>query len=263
VRILMLGDIVGKIGRDAVQTMMPTLNEMYQPHFVIVNGENSAAGLGITPDIARRLFGSGVDVITLGNHTWSKRDVMDYLDQEPRLLRPANYPAGTPGAGFGIFPCRCSGAGRVGVANLLGRTFMDPLDDPFRLADTILESFRGQTHVSFFDFHAEATSEKNAFGCYLDGRASVVVGTHTHVQTADERILPHGTAYLTDVGMVGPQISILGMNAHESVQRFVTQMPHRFEVAAGPVTLCGVVTDIDETTGRASRIERIQIRDIH
>ena len=256
----MLGDVVGKIGRDAVQTMLPTLNDMYAPNFVIVNGENSAAGLGITPDIAQRLFGSGVDVITLGNHTWSKRDIVDYLDYEPRLLRPANFPAGTPGAGSGIFPCRSGG--RVGVANLMGRAFMAPLDDPFRLADTILESFRGQTPISFFDFHAEATSEKTAFGYYLDGRASVVAGTHTHVQTADERLLPRGTAYITDVGMVGPQQSVLGMNVHESVQRFVTQMPHRLEVAEGLVVLCGIVADVDGDTGRAARIERIQIRDI-
>jgi metallophosphoesterase (TIGR00282 family) len=229
---------------------------------VVANGENAAAGHGITPDIARRLLGAGVDALTLGNHTWSKRDIVDYLDHEPRLLRPANYPAGTPGKGYGVFPCR-TGAGRVGVANLLGRTFMEPLDDPFRLADTILEAFRGQTAVSLFDFHAEATSEKNAFGRYLDGRASVVVGTHTHVQTADERLLPRGTAYLTDVGMVGPQDSILGMNPHESVQRFVTQLPHRFEVAPGPVVLCGAVADVDAKTGRASRIERVQIRDIY
>ena len=253
---------MGKAGRDAVQTMMPTLNEMYLPHFVIVNGENSAAGLGITPDIARRFFGCGVDVVTLGNHTWSKRDILDYIDHEPRLLRPANYPAGTPGAGSGVFACR-SGGGRVGVANLMGRTFMEPLDDPFRLADTILESFRGKTVVSFFDFHAEATSEKTAFGYYLDGRASVVVGTHTHVPTADERILPRGTAYVTDVGMVGPQHSVLGMGVQESVQRFVTQMPNRYEVADGPVVLCGIVADIDDKTGRASRIERIQMRDLH
>ena len=258
----MLGDIVGKAGRDAVQTMMPTLNDHYLPHFVIVNGENSAAGLGITPDIARRLFGSGVDVVTLGNHTWSKRDIMEYLDHEPRLLRPANYPAGTPGSGFGVFSCR-SGGGRVGVANLLGRAFMEPLDDPFRRADTILEAFRGKTAVSFFDFHAEATSEKNAFAWYLDGRASVVVGTHTHIQTADERILPRGTAFITDVGMVGPQHSILGMNPQESVQRFISQMPNRYEVADGPVVMCGIVADVDDKTGRASRIERIHIRDIH
>ena len=258
----MLGDIVGKAAREAVQTMLPTLHATYAPNFVIVNGENAAAGLGITPDITRRLLDSGVDVITLGNHTWSRRDIMDYLDKEPRLLRPANYPAGTPGLGHGIFPCR-DGSGRVGVANLMGRTFMDPLDDPFRLADTILESFRGQTPVSFFDFHAEATSEKNALGYYLDGRASVVVGTHTHVQTADERLLPRGTAYVTDVGMVGPQESVLGMGARESVLKFVTQMPHRFEVAEGPLVICGIVADVDGKTGRATHIERVQIRDIH
>ncbi len=205
---------------------------------------------------------AGVDVITLGNHTWSKRDIMDYLDQEPRLLRPANYPAGTPGKGYGIFCCR-SGSGRVGVANLMGRTFMDPLDDPFRLADTILEAFRGQTPISFFDFHAEATSEKNAFGYYLDGRASVVVGTHTHVQTADERLLPRGTAYITDVGMVGPQDSILGMNAmkasRSSSRRCRTASrspPARSSSAASSPTWT-------RQTGRATHIERIQIRDIH
>ena len=259
---MMLGDIVGKCGREAVQTMLPTLHDLYSPDFVIVNGENAAAGLGITPDIARRLFESGVDAITLGNHTWSKRDIVAYLDQEPRLLRPANYPAGTPGRGYGVFGCRTGGA-RVGVANLMGRAFMEPLDDPFRMADTILESFRGQTAISFFDFHAEATSEKNAFGSYLDGRASIVVGTHTHVQTADERLLSRGTAYITDVGMVGPQQSVLGMDAHESVQRFITQTPHRLEVAEGPVVLCGVWADVDAHTGRATQMERIQIRDIH
>ncbi len=256
----MLGDIVGKIGREAIETMLPTLHEMYAPDFVVANGENAAAGLGITPDIARRLLDAGVDAITLGNHTWHKRDILDYLEAEPRLLRPANFPTGAPGKGYGVFRCRTGG--RVGVANLQGRVFMDPLDDPFRLADTILESFRMQTPVSFFDFHAEATSEKKAFGYYVDGRASVVVGTHTHVQTADERLLPGGTAYITDVGMVGPQESVLGMNPQESVQKFVTYLPHRFEVAEGPVTLCGIVADVDADTGRAAHIERVQIRDI-
>jgi metallophosphoesterase (TIGR00282 family) len=256
----MLGDIVGKIGREAVETMLPTLHDMYAPDFVVVNGENAAAGLGITPDIARRLLDAGVDAITLGNHTWHKRDILDYLDCEPRLLRPANFPTGAPGKGYGVFRCRTGG--RVGVANLQGRVFMDPLDDPFRLADTILEAFRPQTPVSLFDFHAEATSEKKAFGYYVDGRVSVVVGTHTHVQTADERLLPGGTAYITDVGMVGPQESVLGMNPQESVQKFVTQLPHRFEVAEGPVALCGIVADVDAATGRAAHIERVQIRDI-
>lgn len=240
--------------------MIPALQDRYAPHFLIVNGENAAAGSGITPDIADDLLQSGVHAITLGNHAWTRREICHYIDREPRLLRPANYPAGTPGRGYGVFTA--TDGTRVGVANLLGRTFMAPLDDPFRLADTILDSFRSQTAVSFFDFHAEATSEKTAFGYYLDGRASAVVGTHTHVQTADERLLPGRTAYLTDVGMVGPQEGVLGMSASVSVNRFVTQLPHRFEVAQGPIVLCGVVVDVDPQTGRATQIERIQMRDI-
>jgi metallophosphoesterase (TIGR00282 family) len=257
----MLGDLVGKSGREAAQQMLPTLREMYGPQFVIANGENSAAGLGITPDIARSLLGSGVDVITLGNHAWNRHEIVPYLDQEPRILRPANYPAGTPGRGFRVFPSSCGV--RVGVANLQGRHFMEPLDDPFRLADTILESFLGQAQVTFFDFHAEATSEKAAFGNYLDGRAGAVVGTHTHVQTADERLLPGGTAFITDVGMCGPQHSVIGMAVEVVLQKFVTQRPHRMEVAAGPVVLCGVVVDLDPQTGHATHIERVQIRDIY
>jgi metallophosphoesterase (TIGR00282 family) len=257
----MLGDLVGKGGREAAQTMLPTLHEMYSPHFIIVNGENAAGGLGITPEIASDLLQSGVHAITLGNHTWNKRAILDYLDHESRILRPANYPAGTPGRGFGVFTA--TDGTRVGVANLMGRVFMEPLDDPFRQADAILEAFLGQTAVSFFDFHGEATSEKMAFGNYLDGRASVVVGTHTHVQTADERLLPHGTAYITDVGMVGPQHSIIGMDAASVVKKFITGLPHRFEVADGPIVLCGIVADVDAKTGRATQIERIQIRDIY
>jgi len=257
----MLGDIVGKSGRDAAESMLPALQETYSPDFCIVNGENSAAGKGITPEIARNFLKCGVDVITLGNHTWGKRDIAPFLDSEPRILRPANYPEGTPGIGCGVFTAR-NGI-RVGVANVMGRTFMEPLDDPFRIADTIMEKFRGKTVITFFDFHAEATSEKMAFGIYLDGRASVVVGTHTHVQTADERILPQNTAYITDVGMVGPQDSILGMESEIIVQKFLTQMPHKFQVAEGPVTLCGIVADVDDNTGRATHIERIQVRDIY
>lgn len=257
----MLGDIVGKSGREAAQTMLPTLQEMYAPHFIIVNGENTAAGKGITAEIADGLLRSGVHAITLGNHTWSKRGIADYLDHEPRLLRPANYPAGTPGRGHGIFTA--TDGTRVGVANLMGRVFMEPLDDPFRLADTILESMHGLAPVTFFDFHGEATSEKMAFGYYLDGRASVVAGTHTHVQTADERLLPRQTAYITDVGMVGPQDSIIGMDPTIIVSKFVTQMPHRFQVAEGPIVLCGIIVDVDGKTGRATHIERVQIRDIY
>jgi metallophosphoesterase (TIGR00282 family) len=206
------------------------------------------------------MFSVGVDAITLGNHTWSRREIGAYLDQEPRVLRPANYPPGTPGNGQGVFTAR--NGTRVGVANLMGRTYMDPLNDPFRTADQILTCFQGRAQISFFDFHAEATSEKIALGYYLDGRASVVVGTHTHVQTADERILPHGTAYITDVGMVGPQDSIIGMETEAVVEKFLTQMPRRFQVAEGLVTLCGIVTDIDPDTGLAQNIARIQIRDI-
>lgn len=256
----MLGDLVGKPGREAAQTMLATLRDMYAPQFVIVNGENAAAGLGITPDIAAGLLHSGVDVITLGNHTWSKHAIIEALEHEPRVLRPANYPSGTPGRGHRIYTA--SDGTRVGVANLMARTFMEPLDDPFRLADTILESFRGQTSISFFDFHGEATSEKMALAYYLNGRASAVVGTHTHVQTADEQILSRGTAFISDIGMVGPQHSILGMDAAGVLKRFVTQMPHRLEVAEGPVVLCGVLVDVDTSTGRAFHIERIQIRDI-
>lgn len=261
-RILMLGDLVGKSGREAAETMLPNLREQYAPDFVICNGENSAAGLGITPEIAIRLLDSGFDAITLGNHTWSKRAINDYLDQEPRILRPANYPPGTPGRGHGVFTTQ-SGA-RVGVANLMGRVFMESLDDPFRLADAIISDFNGLgASISFFDFHGEATSEKTAFGYHLDGRASAVVGTHTHVQTADERILPNGTAYITDVGMVGPQDSIIGMDAENAVKRFLTALPNRLEVAAGPIVMCGVVIDVDPSTGHAQHIERIQTRDIY
>lgn len=256
----MLGDIVGKVGRDAALTMLPGLQDSYQPDLVIANGENAAAGRGITPEIAREFLTSGIDAITLGNHTWSRREIGAYMDQEPRVLRPANYPPGTPGHGFAIFTAR--DGTRIGIANIMGRTFMDPLGDPFRCADEILTCFQGRTAASFIDFHAEATSEKIALGYYLDGRASVVVGTHTHVQTADERILPQGTAYITDVGMVGPQDSIIGMETEAVVDKFLTQMPRRFQVAEGPVTLCGIVADIDPATGLATHIERIQIRDI-
>ena len=256
----MLGDIVGKVGRDAALTMLPTLQETYEPDFIIVNGENAAAGRGITQEIARAMFGAGVDAITLGNHAFGRHDIGGYLDAEPRVLRPANYPEGTAGHGFGIFPAR--DGTRVGVANIMGRTFMEPLSDPFRGCDQILSCFEGRASVSFIDFHAEATSEKIALGYYLDGRASVVVGTHTHVQTADERILPQGTAYITDVGMVGPQDSIIGMETEAVVEKFLTLMPRKFQVAEGLVTLCGIVTDVDPESGLATHIERIQIRDI-
>ncbi|MGO8672445.1 MAG: TIGR00282 family metallophosphoesterase [Capsulimonadaceae bacterium] len=256
----MLGDLVGKPGRDAAMSMLPTLQETYDPDFVVVNGENAAAGHGITPEIAGELLRSGVNVVTLGNHAWARREIVPYLEREPRIIRPMNYPEGTPGAGFGVYCAR--GGAKVAVANIMGRAFMEPLNDPFRAADEFLSSVAGRASVSLIDFHAEATSEKMALGYYLDGRVGAVVGTHTHVQTADERILPNGTAYITDVGMVGPQQSVIGMDAEGVVEKFVTLMPRRYQVAAGAVVLCGVCIDFNDNGRTAIHIERIQIRDI-
>ena len=254
-KIIFIGDIVGKPGRDAALAMVPILRAEYAPDLVIANAENAAGGLGITPEIGRALLKGGMDVLTLGNHTWSKRDVQEFLNQEARVLRPANYPPGSPGRGFGLF--KTAGGTLVGVANLIGRTFMEPLDDPFRAADEIVGALRPMTPVLFLDFHAETTSEKGAMGWHCDGRISAVVGTHTHVQTADERVLPGGTAFITDAGMCGPEDSVIGMDPQIVLQRFRTQMPHKFEVADGPTRLCGVVVEIEDATGRACRIERI------
>ena len=252
----MVGDVVGKPGRQAVLERVPQLKADNAVDFVIVNAENAAGGIGITPDIADTLLDHGeVDVITLGNHAWGKREIFTYLDVEPRCLRPANYPPGAPGQGYRVFH---GSAGPVGVVSLQGRTFMDPVDDPFRAADSILEALRPKTRVIFIDFHAEATSEKQAFGWYVDGRASAVVGTHTHIQTADERILPGGTAYLTDVGMTGPIDSIIGMRRDIVIPKFLSLLPARFEVADGDAILCGVLVDVDPVSGRATDIRRIQ-----
>ena len=260
-RILLIGDVVGKPGLDALLTVLPDLMHIHQPDFVIANGENVAAGKGINSDSARQILDSGVDVITLGNHTWQRPEILPLLDREPRLLRPANYPPGAPGQGHGTYTA--ANGVVVGVANLLGRALMDPMDDPFRAANAIIDDFKGrETRVTCFDFHAETTSEKIAFGLYVDGRATVVVGTHTHVQTADEQILEQGTAYITDMGMTGPQRGVIGMDAHAVIERFLTQRPVRFEVADGPAMLCGVCVTADSKTGKPSAIERILIRDI-
>jgi metallophosphoesterase (TIGR00282 family) len=254
---MMVGDVVGKPGRQATLEWVPELKTQYRVDFIIVNAENAAGGIGITPDIAATLLEQApIDVITLGNHAWGKREIFPYLDVEPRLLRPANYPPGAPGQGWGVFP---SPTGPVGVAALQGRTFMEPVDDPFRAADAILESLAHKTHIVCIDFHAEATSEKQAFGYYVDGRASAVVGTHTHVQTADERILPGGTAYLTDVGMTGPLDSIIGMRREIVIPRFTSLLPARFEVADGEAQLCAVLVDVDPATGQAFHIQRLQV----
>jgi metallophosphoesterase (TIGR00282 family) len=255
-RIMMVGDVVGKPGRNAIMELLPRLKTAHRADFVIVNAENSAGGLGITRDIALGMYNSAkVDVITLGNHAWAKRESHSFLDEELRILRPANFPPMVPGRGMGIFQ---TPNGPVAVIVLQGRTFMEPTDNPFQLVDTLLEEAHKVTKTVFIDFHGEATSEKQAFGWYVDGRVTAVVGTHTHVQTADERILPGGTAYLTDVGMTGPIDSVIGMRLDVVLQRFTTLLPARFEVADGPAKLCGVVIELDTATGRASSITRIQ-----
>jgi metallophosphoesterase (TIGR00282 family) len=256
-RILMVGDVVGKPGRQATLEWVPILKRDYAVDFVIVNAENAAGGIGITPEIAQTFLQSGsIQVLTLGNHAWGKREIYPYLDEEPRLLRPANYPPGAPGRGYGIFP---GPQGPVGVVALQGRTFMEPVDDPFRAADAILETLHRETRVILIDFHAEATSEKVAFGLYVDGRASAVIGTHTHVQTADERILPNGTAYLTDVGMTGPMDSVIGMRPDVVLPRFTSLLPARFEVAEGEAQVCAALIEVETATGQATAIHRLQV----
>ncbi|MBA3727387.1 MAG: TIGR00282 family metallophosphoesterase [Armatimonadetes bacterium] len=256
-RILFLGDIVGKTGRQAVEATLPILIEQYNPDFVLANGENAAAGLGITPDIADRLFATGVDGITLGNHAFQKRDIPEYLNSNKNIIRPANFPPGT--AGRGTMTLEKNGM-KLSVANFCGRVFMAEYDDPFRGADKFISE--APAACKLIDFHCEATSEKMAFGYYVDGRVSAVIGTHTHVQTADERILGGGTAFITDVGMCGPQDSVIGMDREIILRRFTTLMPEKFEVAGGPSVISGVVVNVKDDTGAAESIERILLRDI-
>ncbi|SDX15451.1 hypothetical protein SAMN05444487_11121 [Marininema mesophilum] len=256
-RVLMIGDIMGEVGRSALSTYLPRLKRTHQPDAIIVNGENAADdGRGITRGIAREFFGAGIDGITLGNHTWDKREIFDFIDDEPRMIRPANYPEGAPGASVAKLSLS---RGELTVISLMGRTFLANLDCPFRKADEILKSL-GKTGPILVDFHAETTSEKQALSWYLDGRVSAVIGTHTHVQTADERILPGGTAFLSDVGMTGPYDSVLGMEREIVIKRFLTQLPVRFEVAEGRVQLNGVLLDFD-SSGKARGIKRIRIDD--
>ena len=253
--ILFIGDIIGRPGRELIRKGLRGVVERHQVDFVIANAENSAAGFGITKDVGDSLLEMGVDVMTSGNHIWDKREALDYIAAEPRLLRPANYPAGVPGRGSCVTH---SGDGRaVGVINVMGRVFMTPIDDPFAVVLREIESIRHKTRVIIVDFHAEATSEKVSMGWHLDGKVTLVVGTHTHVQTADERILPQGTAYLTDAGMTGPHDSIIGMERESSLSRFLTALPSKFEPATGNPRLNGIVVAADEKTGRASCVTRI------
>lgn len=261
-KLLFIGDIVGRPGRRVVKERLPTLREQYALDFVIANGENSAGGSGITPETAGEIFSAGVDVITSGDHLWDQKEVTELLAHEQRFLRPLNYPQHTPGQGSGVFPLQSTklkvqGPLSVGVLNAQGRTFMPPLENPFLLAAEEVKRLREQTKIIFVDFHAEATSEKIAFARFLDGQVSAVVGTHTHVQTADEQIFPGGTAYLSDAGFTGPQESVLGREIGPVIKRFVTNMPQRFEVAKNRVLLHGVVIEIDEASGKALKIERV------
>lgn len=255
--ILFIGDVVGSPGREMIKTYLPKLKAKYRPMVTIINGENAAGGKGITEEIAKGFFEQGAQGITLGNHTWDKKDINSYLDQNSNIVRPANFPEGAPGSGYTIIKVNQY---KVGIINLQGRTFLPPLDCPFKKADQLIERIHNETPIIFVDFHAEATSEKEAMGWYLDGRVTAVVGTHTHVQTADERILPKKTAYMTDVGMTGPRDGILGMEKEAVLYRFLTAMPARFEVTKeGSSQLNAVLISIDPQTGQAKKIKRIRI----
>lgn len=253
--ILFIGDIVGRPGRQALSRRLDRLVDRHNVDLVVANGENAAAGFGLTIDIARELFDLGVDVLTSGNHIWDKKEILAYLDRQPALLRPANYPAQVPGTGSGVF---ATSAGiEVGVLNIEGRVFMNALECPFRTADTLVAELQEKTPIVLVDFHAEATSEKVAMGCYLDGRVSAVVGTHTHVQTADARILPGGTGYITDAGMTGSLDSVIGIRKELAIEKFLTQLPVRFEVAKRSPVLCGVLFSVDPASGKAQGVERV------
>lgn len=259
-KILCVGDIVGKPGRSALLGLIDELKEKHGLDFIVVNGENAAGGAGITGRIANGFLHEGVNVVTLGDHTWDQKDIGEYLNKTDRVIRPANFPenADTPGKGVTV---QVAGNGvRVAVINMLGRTFMRfQVECPFKKARQIVEALKADgIKVIIFDMHAETTSEKVAIGHYLDGEVSVIFGTHTHIQTADEQILPQGTAYITDLGMTGPYDSVIGQNKKAIIERFLTSLPRRFSVAEGDVRLCGVIVNIDETTGKAKSIKRIQ-----
>ena len=257
-KVLFIGDIVGKIGRTATKALLPTVVTRYKIDLVIANGENAAAGFGITDKIVAELLGCGVHVITTGNHVWDKKEFIPQISKENRVLRPLNYPPGVPGYGSLLYPLHNSM--KVAVINLAGRVFMSPIDCPFRVGKEEIERLSAFTKIIIVDFHAEATSEKIAFGYYVDGKVSAVIGTHTHVQTADEKVLPGGTAYITDVGMTGPSDSVIGIEKGQIIERFLTSMPMRFETAQGEGIFSALVIEIDEETGRSTAVQRLQLR---
>jgi 2',3'-cyclic-nucleotide 2'-phosphodiesterase len=255
-KVLMIGDVVAKPGRIAVLERIQDLREQHKIDLAIMNAENLAGGFSVTPGLCEELFAQGIDVMTSGNHIFDKKEAHDYIRKQPRLLRPANYPPNTPGSGY--WSGEINGT-QVAVVNVMGRVFMPPSDDPFRVVDEVLQSLPNTATVRLVDMHAEATSEKVAMGWHLDGRVSAVVGTHTHVQTADERILPQGTAYLTDLGMTGSYAGVIGMNKNDVLARFTSVTARRADHSSGQVRICGAVIDVDETTGHARTIERLNL----
>ena len=259
-RILFFGDVVGRAGREAVLAHMPMLREKLDPDLTVVNGENSAGGYGVTVKIAEEFFEAGIDVVTLGNHTWDQKELVSTIEQQPRIIRPLNYPEGTPGRGFVLLQAR--GGRKVLVINVLLRLFMEPMDDPFAAVDRVLKAHRlgpGGVDAVLIDMHGEATSEKMIMGHFCDGRASLVVGTHSHVPTADHMVLPKGTAYQSDAGMCGDYNSVLGMDSDEPINRFLTKIPRsRYEPATGPGTLSGLLVDINDATGLATRVQPLR-----
>ncbi|MFQ6031910.1 MAG: TIGR00282 family metallophosphoesterase [Candidatus Zixiibacteriota bacterium] len=255
--ILLIADIVGKPGRWAVSQVLPELKKTHQVDFTIANVENAAGGFGLTREIAQRIRHYGVDCLTSGNHIWDRKDILPYLNENSRILRPANYPPDVPGRGVGIF--ELSDDSKIGVINIQGKVYIKEIDCPFRIADREIEKIREQTKIIVVDLHAEATSEKMALGWHLDGKVSAVLGTHTHVQTADEVIFPQGTAYITDVGMTGAHDSVIGITKKDAIARFLTQIPRRFTLAKDDIKFCGALVKIDPDSGKATSIERIKI----
>ena len=255
--ILFIADIVARPGRWAVSQVLPDLKKLHEIDFTIANVENAAGGFGLTKEIAKKIHSYGVDCLTSGNHIWDRKDIFPYLDEDKRILRPANYPPGAPGRGTGIF--ETSAGERIGVLNIQGRVYVKEIDCPFRAAKEEIRKLRGETRIIVMDLHAEATSEKIALGWYLDGGVSAVLGSHTHVQTADETILPNGTAYITDAGMTGAHDSVIGINKEDALARFILQIPRRFTPAKEDVKFCGVLVKTDPETGKALGIERVKI----
>ncbi len=256
VKILFIADIIGNPGREAVKRTLAELKKKENIEFTVANAENAAGGFGLTKDIAEEIINAGVEVLTLGNHAWDRKEIKDIID-DPRILRPANYPPFTPGKGYNLY--FSNQKTEIAVVNLMGRVYMPDLDCPFRCMDTLIPQIKKETNLIIVDFHAEITSEKQALGWYLDGKVSAVIGTHTHVQTADERILPEGTAYLTDCGMTGPRDSVIGIKKEIILKKYLTQIPLRFEVADKDLIFSAVIIDLDEKSGRALNIKRLMI----